>query len=340
MKKNKKLVIVSNEKISINKSKYFCKNIDMKSIPEGLNHHHEVNLIACKNFFAKTLGTYQIKLNNIKIASNIFTYLFYVFRTFKKENTKYLIISITPHSFLSYILLFFFNKKVYVYLRSNGYEEYKAIFGHLGSIIYHVMYYVVTFNSKIITCQKRLVKNKKYDLVLPSELDKTWFKKVRKPKLDKPRLLYVGRIKVEKGIFSLINILDEFKENFKFSIVGSEKKKKINKNFFYYPVCNRSKSLIKFYDKNNIFILPSFTEAHPKVIDESLARVRPVIIFNDIKHIVKNRKGIFISKRNIDSLNKTIKYILNNYSKIQRSIKKNKLPTKEKYIKKISSIFI
>ena len=36
------------------------------------------------------------------------------------------------------------------------------------------------------------------------------------------------------------------------------------------------------YDAHNIFILPSFTEAHPKVVDESLARMRPVIIFEDV----------------------------------------------------------
>ena len=48
--------------------------------------------------------------------------------------------------------------------------------------------------------------NKKNDLVYPSQLDPNWFKDYKKPLLDKPRLLYVGRIKVEKGIFSLIKI--------------------------------------------------------------------------------------------------------------------------------------
>ena len=41
-------------------------------------------------------------------------------------------------------------------------------------------------------------------------------------------------------------------------------------------------------------ILPSFTEAHPYVVDESLARKRPVIIFEDIAYIVKDKKGIFV----------------------------------------------
>ena len=48
-------------------------------------------------------------------------------------------------------------------------------------------------------------------------------------------------------------------------------------------------------------ILPSFTEAHPYVVDESLARKRPVIIFEDIAYIVKDKKGIFVSKRDTNS---------------------------------------
>ena len=56
--------------------------------------------------------------------------------------------------------------------------------------------------------------------------------------------------------------------------------------------------LIDLYDSCRIFILPSFTEGFPKVISESLARLKPVIIFEEIKHVVKNREGIFVCKRN------------------------------------------
>ena len=40
-------------------------------------------------------------------------------------------------------------------------------------------------------------------------------------------------------------------------------------------------------------ILPSYTEATPYVVDEALARKRPVIIFDDISYIVIDKKGIF-----------------------------------------------
>ena len=48
--------------------------------------------------------------------------------------------------------------------------------------------------------------------------------------------------------------------------------------------------LIKYYDDHNIFILPSFTEGYPMVLLESLARRRPVIVFEDIKHVVGDKK--------------------------------------------------
>ena len=95
---------------------------------------------------------------------------------------------------------------------------------------------------------------------------------------------------------------------------------------------------MKIFDDHNISILPSFTEAHPKVIDESLARIRPVIVFEEIKHVIKNKKGIFVSKRNAKSLLETIDFIMKNYSEIQESMHKNKLPTKQEFISQMSNI--
>ena len=40
-------------------------------------------------------------------------------------------------------------------------------------------------------------------------------------------------------------------------------------------------------------ILPSFTEGYPMVVLEALSRLRPVIIFTEIEHIIEGRNGIF-----------------------------------------------
>ena len=48
MERNKTLVIISNEKISKNKNEFYCDNIDMKSIPEGLSENFNVLILARK----------------------------------------------------------------------------------------------------------------------------------------------------------------------------------------------------------------------------------------------------------------------------------------------------
>ena len=91
--------------------------------------------------------------------------------------------------------------------------------------------------------------------------------------------------------------------------------------------------MINIYDEARIFILPSYIEGFPKVISESLARLKPIIIFEDIKYVVNGRKGIFICKRNELSLKKNINYILNNYKSIQKEIKSNHFYTKDNFNK-------
>ena len=330
------LVIINNEKISNEKNSFYCDNIDIKSIPESLNKNFNVTVIARNS---KVKRSHQISLEKIEIASNIFSFLSSVLKTFKKNKASYLIISITPYTFFSYLLLFFFRKKIFIYLRSNGYEEYKAILGFIGPKIYHAMFKIVTFKSNIISCQERLFTKRKSDIVFPSELNSLWLENIKNPPLDKPRLLYVGRAKVEKGTFSLLKIFDKITIDCHLSIVGKIENEHLNNNKVNYIGHGYDASeLIKIYDNHNISILPSFTEAHPKVIDESLARTRPVIIFEEIKHIIQNRKGIFVSKRNVKSLLETIEFIMKNYISIQKSMKENKLPTKKEFISQMNKI--
>ena len=54
-----------------------------------------------------------------------------------------------------------------------------------------------------------------------------------------------------------------------------------------------------------------------------------------VTYIVKDRKGVFVSKRNMDSFVKTVKYIMQNYKKIEENIEKNKFVTKENMLKQI-----
>ena len=124
-----------------------------------------------------------------------------------------------------------------------------------------------------------------------------------------------------------------------FSIVGNSKNHNIsNKNIKLLGYVADPQSLINIYDNHNIMILPSFTEATPYTVDESLSRKRPVIIFEDIDYIIRDKKGIFVSKRDLNSFSETTKYIMDNYKEIQKKMEKNVLPTKKNMIKQISDI--
>ena len=201
------------------------------------------------------------------------------------------------------------------------------------------MYKIVTSYSKVIVCHERLFdKNKSY-LVNISRLDDEWIKNHKDALLDRIRFLYVGRMSLEKGIFDFIKMFNKIELKAEFSIVGNSKNHNIsNNNIKFLGYIADLQSLINIYDKHNITVLPSYTEATPYVVDESLSRKRPVIIFEDIDYIVRDKKGIFVSKRDLHSFSETTNYIMDNYKEIQKKMEKNVLPTKKSMIKQISDI--
>ena len=327
----KKLFIFSNESIFFQEGKFFCDNIDLKSSPEGLNKKFEVHLFGRKSSKKRV---HEIKLKKIKIFSNIFSYLSEVINSSKVENTKFLVISISPYTFLICLFIKLFGKKPIVYLRSDGYGEYKAILGNFGKLIYHLMFSFTSLITNLISCRNYILKGKKGKVIYPSQLDSVWLRKPKNQEVKNFKLLYVGRIKVEKGIFSLANLIKN-KRDISLTIVGAEKNTsyKINQSNINIQLTQSNKArLIKYYDDHNIFILPSYTEGHPMVLLEALARRRPVIIFSEIEHVIGDKKGIFVAKRNFLNFFGTLNYIKKNYKRIQKDMMKNKLPTNKEFI--------
>ncbi len=327
----KKLFIFSNESIYLQDGKFFCDNIDLKSTPEGLNKKFEVNLFGRKS---PDKRTHEIKLKKINVFSNIFSYLNTVIQATKIENAKFLVISISPYTFLICLLLRLNGKTPTVYLRSDGYGEYKAILGNFGKLIYHLMFSFTSLISNFISCRSYILQGKKGKVVYPSQLDSVWFRKPKSQEFNKFKLLYVGRVRVEKGIFSLVNLIKN-KHDVSLTIVGAEKNTayKINQSNVNIQLTQSNKArLIKYYDDHNVFVLPSFTEGHPMVLLEALARRRPVIIFEDIDHVIGDKKGIFVTKRNFLNFFSTLNQIKKNYKKIQKEMMKNKLPTNKEFI--------
>jgi len=329
----KKLFIFSNESIYINDNKFYCDNIDIKSTPEGLNKKFEVNLLGRKSFKQRS---HEIKIKKIRVFNNIFSYLSEVKSAAKNEGSKFLIISISPYTFLISVFIKILGQKPIVYLRSDGYGEYKAILGKIGILIYHLMFTVTAAVSNLISCREYILKDKKGKIINPSQLDSVWLRQPKNTEVKNFKLLYVGRLKVEKGIFALSELIRN-KRDISLTIIGAEKNNsyKINQsNIKILPTLNNKSKLIKYYDDHNIFILPSFTEGHPMVLLEALARRRPVVIFDEIKHVIGDKKGVFVSKRNFLSFLGILNTIKKNYKKIQKDMKKNKLPTNKEFIDK------
>ena len=329
----KKLFIFSNESISVEENKYYCDNLDLKSTPEGLNKKFEVNLLGRKSLKKRS---HEIKIKRIKAFNNIFSYLSEVKSASKNLDSKFLIISISPYTFLISIFLKILGRKPIVYLRSDGYGEYKAILGKIGPILYHFMFSITCSISNLISCRDYILRGKKGKIISPSQLDSVWLRQPKNTEIKNFKLLYIGRIRVEKGIFALSELIRN-KRDITLTIVGSEKgsSNKINQsNIKILPTQSIKTKLIKYYDDHNIFVLPSFTEGHPMVLLEALARRRPVVIFDEIKHVIGDKKGIFVTKRNFLSFLGALNNIKKNYKKIQKDMKKNKLPTNKEFIDK------
>ena len=257
-KKIKKLFIITNESYYEKSGSHYCDNIDLKSIPEELTKYIEVNVIARKSIIQRTK---LVKNFKIRTANNILSFLYSVLDSTKDDKSEYLIISVSPYTFLASLILKIFNKKHFIYLRSDGYEEYKAIFGKIGYLIYHILFSLSSIKAYLISCREHILRKKKGLIVNPSQINENWLKNLKEPNFQNFKLLYVGRLRVEKGIFSLLNLLEN--SNLKLTIVTSEKNvsiKKKNENFLLISFENYNDSIIKFYDEHSIFILPSYTK--------------------------------------------------------------------------------
>jgi glycosyltransferase involved in cell wall biosynthesis len=311
----------------------------MKFLAKDLEKYFNIQLILRSS---KVEPVHEITNPNTFISSNILFFLKNVLFSVFKSQTKYLIISITPYTFLSFLILFLFQKKIFLYLRSDGKREISLILGNNFKIIYKIVENLMSKYCELVIVNNEIIKNRKYHLVNPSSIDEDWFKNISTPTLKKIKLLYVGRIKIEKGIYSLINIFDKVvtnKEGATLTLIGhGEKLKNLNSKIKLLPPISEKINLIHQYDEHNIVILPSFTEGHPRVLVESLVRKRPVIIFDDIIHVKQNYNGVYVSKREPNDLIKIIDYIINNYSKIQEEMEKNDYPTKEQFVLQLKKI--
>ena len=341
------IFIISNDKFYVQKKEFFNSNKNTFTIINCFRKFENIYLVARKS---KKKLKFKEKFSNIKII-NIFS-LFE--KKFDIQNTKILIISLTPYNFLISCLLLILgaNKKnFFLFLRSDGFEEYRIKLGMVGYYLYGIMLAILKKRLNILSCSKSLTGVVKPELVFPSEVTKVWLKNRKKQlkKLSskkKINLLYIGRFRKEKGYANLIFLFERLGIKAELLMIGNDFKylKKnnypTNKNIKILGQISSTKELIKYYNWSDIFILPSYVEAYPQVILESLSRVKPIVIFNDIKYLKKTFSfGLINCERNVNDFEKTLKRIIRDYNKIQKNIFKKEVYLLKNFEAKMKKIF-
>lgn len=164
----------------------------------------------------------------------------------------------------------------------------------------------------------------KYCAVIGNGVDTSFFKRNSKKELDEStlKLLYVGRINSQKGLLDLaksVNYLVKEKNmNLVCNLIGDGPYRNFLKSFikslkledyFHFEGHVNSKSKIKdFYDKSDIFILPSYYEGSPTALIEAMSCGLPCIATDvgGIPELINNNNGILISKKDYLGLAKAI----------------------------------
>ena len=208
----KKIYLISNDKIWISDKKYTSSN-DLDNIITCLNDEYDVNLV-CR----KSVKELRFQLND--------KFNFCQLKNINERNINILLISLTPFNFFSLLYLIFIKRvklKGFVYLRSDGFLEYKYRFGLAGYYFYYIMFSIIKRYLKILSCSNNFTKVKVNKLLHPSELNTKWFAKDKPKKNIEIDFLYVGRFKKDKGTFYLVDMFKNYLRDYNLTIVGNDK---------------------------------------------------------------------------------------------------------------------
>ena len=69
----KSLVIISNENVFKEDNDFYCDNLDLKVLPEGLNSYYQVHYIVRSS---NKKGNQKVNIKEVKVAPNIFKFIY------------------------------------------------------------------------------------------------------------------------------------------------------------------------------------------------------------------------------------------------------------------------
>jgi teichuronic acid biosynthesis glycosyltransferase TuaC len=140
-------------------------------------------------------------------------------------------------------------------------------------------------------------------------------------------VIFVGELKINKGIFELINVLKNLISNYPLLhaiIVGDGPEHSVIKNEVYSGKLNnkihlvgnqRHSEVYSWLSAADIFVLPTHYEGLPNAVLEAMACNLPVISTDvgGVPEIIDDGKnGILIRARDEDALSRAIEFLINN----------------------------
>lgn len=180
----------------------------------------------------------------------------------------------------------------------------------------------IFFSSKIFAANKDILRilpsNKK--VYLPNGVDTSFFKPSNKKLNNKLTVLSVGRLEKQKNYENLIESAKDMNINLVIIGRGSLKRllvQKAKENKVNLKIIDKvsHEKMPGYYNKADLFVLPSLAEGHSKVLLEAMSCQLPVVASNvdGTKDVLNKFNGIKTST-DIVSIKKSLDYLVLNKS--------------------------
>lgn len=249
-------------------------------------------------------------------------------------------------SYLGIIGKLLFQKKIGLYVRGSIdiYNLKSRLLYHLSDICCTVSPYITDFINKI--------KNKRIAYTISPMIDFSMqFRGEGDVVKSSCKLLYVGRLAVDKGIRELLDAFIEIhknRDNLELHLVGDgplleeltliAKKEKISQDVYFHGHITSVKQLENIYSSVTLLCLPSYHEGFPRVLYEAMLCRLPIVttFVGTIPYLMKDRYNCMrIEPKSVDSICKIIFEIIDN-EVLQRELVQNAYNTVADYLSKNS----
>ena len=135
----------------LNLSRSVLKNSELQFIPSLLKEKQFNDTVEGLTIFVE-------KKDENGIYENIFSFIFSILKEFNNNNSKYLIVAITPYTFAAYLLLALTRKKIFLYLKKTFLIRGEHLINMHCQIKAEDHFILeVTLMRKLIICQKNMI---------------------------------------------------------------------------------------------------------------------------------------------------------------------------------------